>query len=208
MVTMSTMLLWNYPDSTMRIKMANFTQSTALIIREAQIRGSAVDSRNGDYAGYGVFFNIDGASSSEITLFADEVIPGNYVNGILEGDGLLSTTTVTEIKSITTLPAGYSVSKLCVTSGNASYCNASTSPEITTLTISFIRPNSQPHIYVNGSNSLDPELTAVPAATLLAKPYTGACVELSSPHAPAPGHVRSIKIQGAGFITVKVAGCE
>ena len=205
MVTMSTILLWNYPDSSIRIRMANITQTVALVLREAQIRGSAIDSNNGTYAGYGIYFNR--ASSTSIVLFGDIVIPSNYVNGILIGDGLYNSSPVDEVKTITKLPLNYSVSKLCVSSSSGIfYCNATTSPEIDTLTISFIRPNTQPLIYVNDSTSSI--LSLVSSAVAIPTPYTGACIEISSPHAPNPGHVRSIRIEGAGFITTKVSGCE
>ena len=206
MVGLSTALLWNYPDSSVRIKLANLTQTVALLVREAQIKGSAVASNNGQYAGYGLYFNLTSyASSSEIILFGDEVIANNYINGILVGDGLYNgTTTNNEIKTITTLPNGFTISKLCVASKGTFYCNASTTPQIDTLSISFIRPNPQPLIYVN--DSVDTILSY--GSTTISAPYTGACIEVSSRHAPNPGHIRSIRVEGAGFITTKVSGCE
>jgi type II secretory pathway pseudopilin PulG len=205
MGTMSIILLWNYPDSNIRIKLINFTQTVALLIREVQIRGSAIESHNGEFSGYGLHFSIASvASSSEVVLFADRVIADNYVNGILVGDGLMSTSTNDEIKSITTFPTGYTISKLCVESGAQYYCDATTTPEIQTLTLSFVRPSSQPHIYVND----DKDIVISNNGVDIDAPYTGACIELSTIHAPTEGHVRSVRIQGAGFITTKVTGCE
>lgn len=204
---MSMILLWNYPDSNVRIKMVNLTQTVALLIREVQIRGSAIDSKNGEFAGYGLHLSIaTEASSTEVILFGDKTITDNYVNGILVGDGLMSTSTNDEIRSITTFPiGGYHISKLCIASNNGAFnCNASTSPEIETLTIAFVRPNSQPRIYVND----DVDLVVSVASTTLDTPYTGACIELSTLRAPLPGHVRSVRVEGAGFITTKISGCE
>lgn len=202
---MSAILLFNYPDSNVKIKMVNFTQTIALLLREAQIKGSAVSSGAGQYAGYGVYFNR--ASSSQVVLFADETIPGNYKNGILIGDGLFATSTPNnEIKSITTLPTGYYVSKICVTSGNTQYCNTDTNPEIDTLTISFIRPNQTPIITVN-DNPID-TLVTVLGSVPIPLPYSKACIELSSPKAPTPGHIRSINIEGVGYISTKVSSCQ
>lgn len=205
MATMSTILLWNYPDSNVRIKMVNLTQTVALLVREVQIRGSAIDSKNGEYAGYGLYFSVlSPASSTEIILFGDKTIPDNFVNGILVGDGLMATTTNEEVKTITTLPQGYSISKLCVASNGPFYCNASTTPEIDTLTLAFVRPTSQPRIYVNDDVSTSLSVASLP----IDAPYTGFCIELSSPKAPELGHVRSIRVEGSGFITTKAYGCE
>jgi prepilin-type N-terminal cleavage/methylation domain-containing protein len=201
---MSAILLWNYPDSNVKIKMVNFTQTTALLVREAQIRGSSITSQGGDYAGFGVYFSL--ATSSEITLFADEIIPGNYKNGILVGDGLKSTTTITEVKSLTTLPTGYVISNICVYSGSRYYCKSDTNPAIDSISISFIRPNPQPAIYVN-DNALG-SLTSIASGLIISEPFTGACIELSSPKAPNEGHVRSIYIEGVGSISTKIKGCN
>ena len=109
-----------------------------------------------------------------------------------------------EIRSITTFPTGYRISKLCIASNGPFFCNSTTTPEIETLTIAFVRPNSQPRIYVND----DKDLILSASSISIDAPYTGACIELSSIHAPEPGHVRSVRIEGAGFITTKVSGCE
>jgi len=202
MTIMSMILLSNYPDSNIRIKLATFTQTVGLLFREVQIRGSAIDSQYGNFAGYGVRF--DTASSTKVFLYGDKVIPGNYANGILIGDGLMDLTTNDELKSITEFPAGYRISEICIISNGTYYCGATTTPAITSLSISFIRPNPQPLIYVNDATTTQLFMGGIAVPS----PYSGICIELSSPKAPRPGHVRSIRMEGIGFITTKVKGCE
>jgi prepilin-type N-terminal cleavage/methylation domain-containing protein len=204
MALMSAVLLSSYPDSSVRINLVNLTQSIGLLVREAQIRGSAVDSNNGNEAGYGVYFNL--ASSSQVMLFADQTIPGNYINGILLGDGLYGRQPVDETSATTTLPDRYTITKLCVGTATGFHCNGTTTPAIDSLTISFIRPNPQPKFYINDSTST--VLTFVGSGFAVPTPYTGVCIEVSSPRAPTEGHVRSIRVQGAGFITTSSDLCK
>jgi hypothetical protein len=201
---LSALLLANYPDSSVRINLVNLSQSLGLLVREAQIRGSAVDSSDGNEAGYGVHFSL--ATSTQVMLFADKVIPGNVVNGISVGDGLYGRNPDDETKSTTTLPLRYLISKICLNSGNNTYCNGSTTPAIESLTISFIRPNPQPRFYINNSTSTS--FTDNGTGFPIPVPFSGVCVEVSSPRAPMDGHVRSIKVQGAGFITTSSDLCN
>ena len=72
------MLLANYPDSTIRLTLLNNSHNFALLVREAQIRGSAVDSATTTIGGYGIL--VDKATSSQAILFSDSV--DNIANDI------------------------------------------------------------------------------------------------------------------------------
>jgi len=93
------LLLGNYPDSNMRLTLLNNTHTYALLIREAQIRGSAIDFGDGSIGGYGVF--IEKATPKQAILFADNVnFPGGVTNvnksGLKIGDGLYTVSSPTE----------------------------------------------------------------------------------------------------------------
>ena len=187
---MTTVMLYEYPDSVMRINLANLTHKFALLIREAQVRGSAIDSKNSAVSGYGVY--VTSSNKSQIIFFSD--FPnGTLVNGILIGDSVYSTNPVDEMASVLNLPNGYSIAKLCLGNGWPFTCDNSLSPNLTSLTISFQRPNPQALIYANNTT----------LSTL-----GGACFELRSPKAPNIGHIRSVQIYNSGRIITSSVGCN
>lgn len=200
------LLLANYPDSTVRIELLNNVHKFSLLVREAQIRGSAVDSAVEDFGGYGVF--IDSATSSQAVLFADGVGDRTLKNrsGFVVGDGLYDQGVVTDkTKSILKFKEGFTFKKLCVASSTATnpspnskgyLCgkirNTDTFP-IKTLTIAFIRPSQTANIYVNGSTF---------------EKFSEACVQIYSLKTPTSGHVRSIHIYNSGVITTTATSCD
>jgi prepilin-type N-terminal cleavage/methylation domain-containing protein len=211
MTVISTTLIYKYPETSVRLKLSNVNQDIALLLREAQIKGSAVDSANGVYAGAGAYFNI--ATPTQAMLFGDAVDATIAMpNGLPVGDGLFTPYidfgaggVLSEIRATTTFPTGYVVSKLCVGSSFPFTCNEDglllpiPIPQITTLTISFMRPNPQPHIYINDATTTD---------------YSGACIEVRSPNAPPPGqelpsgHIRSVQIFSSGSIRTFKGRCD
>lgn len=181
-----------YPETAIRLTLVNVAHTTSLLVREAQVRGSAIDSINSSLGGYGVYAAL--ATPGQVTLFGDLVdasVAQPY--GIAVGDGLYATTTPSEIKSVSTFPSGYTVSKLCVGTGFPFTCNTSNTPAITSLIISFTRPDPSPNIYINNSNSTN---------------YTAACIELRSSKAPLSGHIRSVRIYNSGLINTAVGRCD
>jgi prepilin-type N-terminal cleavage/methylation domain-containing protein len=194
MVTMTVLLLANYPESAVRITLINSTHKLALLVREAQVRGSAIDSLNSSIGGYGVHASL--ATPNQIVLFRDVVAGAASAYGLPIGNGLYETTAPSELDSLTTLPNRYIISKLCVGTAYPFTCNAyAGTPNITSLTISFTRPNPQPHIYINGS-------------TATSSSYSGACIELRSPKAPLSGHIRSVEVYSSGMIRSLAVGCD
>lgn len=199
------LLLANYPDSTVRIELLNNVHKFALLIREAQIRGSAVDSANESIGGYGVF--IDSATSSQAVLFADGVGDKSLKNssGFTIGNGIYDQNATDTLKSTLKLKEGFTFKKLCVASSTATgpvstkgylcreITNGDNSSKIKTLTISFIRPSQTAHIYVNGSTLED---------------FSEACIQIYSLKTPTAGHVRSIQVYHAGVITTTATACE
>lgn len=196
------LLLANYPDSTVRIELLNSTHSFSLLVREAQIRGSAIDTIGSTLGGYGVF--VDSATSSQAILFGDSIGDGSHKNnsGLEIGDGLYNYVVTDKIKSTLKMKNGLTFRRLCVASSTATnpspntqgyLCNKINGVDIKTLTISFIRPSQMTHIYVNGSSTED---------------FSGACVQIYSLKTPAAGHVRSIRVYHAGIITTTTTTCD
>lgn len=186
-------LFAKYPDQSIRLNLINVTQDVALLIREAQIRGSAVDSKNKVYGGYGAYFAL--ANPNRTVLFSDIASIASS-NGINVGDSIFDTTPTDETSSTVIFPRGYTIKKLCVLVSGAFTCNDTPTPPITSLTISFIRPNPEPRIYVNNDVS---DTSA---------PYQGACIELWSIKGPQIGHVKTVRVLGIGFIQTSKTPCE
>jgi prepilin-type N-terminal cleavage/methylation domain-containing protein len=189
---LTVIFLGQYPQTAVRLTLVNVTHTTSLLLREAQVRGSAVDSLNSSVGGYGVYFSL--ASTSQILLFGDLVdaaVAKPY--GVAVGNGLFETQPINETKSIAAFPSRFVISKLCVGSGFPFTCNSSNIPAITSLTISFTRPNPIPSIYVNNAAG---------------GTYSGACIELRSPQAPNPGHIRNVQIFNSGLVTTGIGKCD
>lgn len=190
-MVLTTVLLYRYPETSVRLTLANATHTTALLLREAQVRGSAIDSVNSSVGGYGVYISL--SSPSQLVLFGDLVdgtVPKPY--GVAIGDGFFQTTPIDETKTITTLPSRYVISKLCVGSGFPFTCNSANTPAITSLTVSFIRPSPLPFIYVNNTGTTN----------------SAACIELRSPEAPLSGHIRSVQVFNSGMINTSIGKCD
>jgi hypothetical protein len=138
----------------------------------------------------------------EVVLFGDGVdLSIEGPNGIPVGDGLYSTTTpINETRKVTTFPTGYVVSNICTGSSFPFVCGTDHVPPITSLTISFTRPNPQPNIYINGATTTGN--------------FPAACIEVRSPKAPLPGatlpggHIRSVQIYNSGMIRSVVGKCN
>ena len=196
------MLLANYPESTLRISLLNNTHSFALLLREAQIRGSAVDSVDNTIGGYGVVVTL--ATPLKAILFSDSTNGLNLLNaaGLPVGDGIYDTVVSPDkIKNTLQFNDGFPFKKLCVASTTASYalapygflCNNDNVPPITSLTVSYVRPSQEAHIYINGATSTD---------------YGTACVQLYSPKSPADGNIRSVEIYHSGIISTTMKPCN
>jgi len=192
MMLMTGLLLFNYPESAIRMNLINSVQTTALLVREAQVRGSAIDSVNSSIGGYGVYIKIvDANTLSVVKLFGDSVSnsgePSSY--GLPIGNGLYDITpTIDETNSTTSFPKGYNITKICV--GQApSVCSSSID---TSLTISFIRPSARPNIYLGRDT---------------ANNYSKACIEFKSPIPYSVGHIRSVEVYNSGMIRTAIASC-
>lgn len=207
-MSVSTMLLLaNYPDSTVRLNLLNNTHSFALLIREAQLRGSAVDSASTTISGYGIFINK--ATSTQAILFSDAtentVAPIINTSGFTIGEGLYNKTfsPKDDIKDTLVLKDTFTFKKLCVATTTALesvasvpfLCTKVNNIPINMLTISFTRPSQVAHIYINNSTSSD---------------FSKACIQLYSLKTPTatPGHIRSVVVSHSGVITTRAVACE
>lgn len=191
-MALTTILFSRYPETAVRLTLANVSHTTSLLVREAQVRGSAIDSVNSSLGGYGVY--VDLATPNKLTLFGDTVDPSvPKPFGITIGNGIFEQTPIDETKTITTLPDRYVISKLCVGVGFPFTCNASNTPSISSLTVSFTRPNPAPDIYINNATSTS---------------YGAACIELLSPQAPLSGHIRNVQVFSSGMIRNDLGKCD
>lgn len=186
-------LLSRYPETATRLTLANASHTVSLLIREAQVRGSAIDSVNSSLGGYGVYVSLD--APTQVILFGDTVdatVPKPY--GIAIGNGLFENgTPFNETKTITTFPERYVVSKICLGTGYPFTCNEANTPPIESITISFTRPNPAPAIYLNNATTTS---------------YGAACIELESPQAPLSGHIRNVQVFNSGMIRNDIGTCD
>ncbi|MDB5260610.1 MAG: hypothetical protein JWN37_841 [Candidatus Nomurabacteria bacterium] len=199
MAILTAILMSGYPETSTRITLANNTHSLALLVREAQIRGSAIDSGNitlnseSPIGGYGVFIQL--STPNKLILFKDVIdsnVPKPY--GLSIGNGLYENgNPIDETKSITTLSKSFTIYKLCVGNGFPFTCNSANTPVINSLTISFTRPDPEPHIYINNNSGVN---------------YSAACIELRSPYAPRSGHIRSVQVFNSGMIRTQIGKCD
>lgn len=194
---MTGFLFLNYPDSAVRVSLVNSMQATELLIREAQMRGSAVDSTSASGAvlgGYGVYLEIkDSNTQSEAVLFGDTVGVGTFnSSGLSVGNGLYDKPPVSmidETSSILSLPTGFSIARFCVGVAPSTQCFSASGQS---LTISFTRPSPNPHIYLNDDSGTN---------------YAGACIEIQSKDPNLTGHTRSINVYNSGMISNAVSPC-
>ncbi len=199
MTVISTTLIYRYPETSVRLNLANNNQTIALALREAQIRGSAVDSVNNSLGGYGVYF--DASTPRRVILFGDTVdASAGTSNGLPIGDGLYSATTpFNEAQTVTIFATSSTsfISKICVGTSYPFSCGANNTPQVTSLTISFTRPSPLPSIYLNNTTTR----------------VMGACIEMRSNKAIqngilVAGHVRSVQVFSSGMIRSSATGCD
>lgn len=183
------------PSAIMKLTLADNTYKTELMIREAQLQGSAINTLNGVYGGTGLFFN--SATSSDVLKFKDRV-DVSIQRAIGVGNGLYNTTPTDEKESIFSLNSRHRIGKLCVATSTVSttsiMCNEENDPPITSLTIAFERPKQDANIYVNNATSTTE--------------YVFACLQFDSQKSPAFGFVKSIRIYKSGMIIKKPTPCQ
>jgi prepilin-type N-terminal cleavage/methylation domain-containing protein len=185
------------PQAMMRLSLADNVSTIELMVREAQLQGSSINSVNGVYGGAGVYFNL--ATSTAVVKFRDRVM---YVASVTRplgiGDGLYESTPVDELYLLKTIDHSHKISQLCVESSGATNftCNADQTnsiPIIRTLTVSFLRPSQEPNIFINDSTTTR---------------YDVACIQVDALLAPQQGYSRSILVYRSGLMLKKVAQCS
>ncbi len=183
--------LMQRPEATIKLSLADVISSAELMVREAQLQGSAVNSLNDTYGGAGFFLNL--ATSSQALRFRDRVddsIPSTL--GI--GNGLYESTPLNEQTEILEFMRGNKIKKLCVSTGTSTFfCNEENDPQIRTLTISFNRPSPNANIYINSSKDIN---------------YVSACAQFESLKAPNQGHVRSLLVYRSGVVSKTLTSCN
>ena len=99
------------PQAIMRLTLADNTYQAELLIREAQLQGSAVSSVDGLYGGSGIFF--DRATSTVVLKFKDRIDP--LIPSVISvGNGLYDTSPINEIEKTIKTVNGHRIGTLCV----------------------------------------------------------------------------------------------
>lgn len=182
------------PQAIMRLTLSNNAYETELLIREAQVQGSAINSLNGTYGGIGVYFNR--ATATQALKFKDRVDPA-LRRAIGIGNGLYESTPEDEKDSIFSFSNNNRIGKLCVATSTQStssiMCNEDNALNINTLTIAFERPKQEAHIYINDATTTD---------------YLFACIQIDSNRSPTFGFVKSIFVYRSGMITKNSRTCQ
>lgn len=193
MVMMTVLLLSNYPESAIKMTLINSTQITSLLIREAQIRGSATDSVNSTLGGYGVYIKIENSNTpSTVKLFGDSVDGSINTAGLPIGNGVFDLSPTDETVSVTSFPFGYRITKVCGGEPPATcYSNVGQS-----LTISFTRPSPQPDIYLNATKDSK------------GINYSSACIEIQAPDPLLFNHIRSVNVFNSGMMNTSTSTCS
>lgn len=123
-VLMTTILMANYPNSLVRSNLFNLSNNAVLLLREAQVKGSSIDSKGDMVTGYGVYFD---KINNKIIYFNDKgsiASPGNKIYDQNNGEA---------ISTVNIVP-GYSINKLFSYSGMAT-------SSLDKLTVTFTRPS-------------------------------------------------------------------
>lgn len=179
------------PQSIMKLSLSDNAYQIELMLREAQLRGSAINSVEDLFGGVGILF--DRASSTQVLKFRDTVDP-TIKRALGVGNGLFNASTTPEEEILFKTTNNHKIGKLCVaTSTSPLMCNDDPLLTVHTLTVSFVRPKPIAHIYVNGTTSVD---------------YTFACIQIDSYKSPEPGYVKSISVYKSGMITKATATCN
>lgn len=186
------------PQSIAKVALSNNTYQTELMLREAQLQGSAVNSVGGLYGGVGVFF--DRATSSMIIKFKDK-INTLIVSDIGVGDGLFQQGHLGEKDIEYKVTHNHKIGKLCVAENIGPFvCNdEDVTNIINTLTVSFIRPRQRANIYVNDQKGVRGDI---------AKEYSSACIQIETAQNPTSATSRSIIVYRSGMITKKPGTCH
>lgn len=178
------------PRSLVRVSLSDNVYQTEVLLREAQLQGSAVNSLTNVFGGAGVLF--DKATSTKVLKFKDRV-DLTIVKPISVGNGIYNTTPIDEKDTVYSLVNGNRIASLCLATSSLSLnCDIIEGNPINTLTISFTRPKQNADIYKNGATSTK---------------YSIACIQLDSVYAPANGYVKSIFVYQSGMIVKKNSKC-
>lgn len=186
--------LMQRPEATIKLALADGVSSVELLIREAQLQGSAVNSVDNQFGGAGVFFST--STSNKIIRFRDRVSDPDVDLGV--GDGVYNVSGDINIPSIETAEVldfkkGNKVKKLCVSDGLAALsCGSFKDITFNTLNVSFSRPSQKANIFVNGTDTN----------------FTSGCIQIESLKAPNQGHIRSVYVYKSGVITKQIGPCS
>lgn len=180
------------PQSIARISLAQDIYQVELLLREAQLQGSSINSLNNTFGGAGLFFQRTNATTT--IKFKDRAIVDPN-RAISIGNGLYDMTPLNERESFLTTTNRNVIGKLCVatTAPSIFFCNTENNPAITNLTVSFNRPKQTAHIYINNATTTD---------------FAAACIQFDSFRSPAQGYVKSLLVYKSGMITKRSGTCN
>lgn len=206
---LSTIFMFNYPDTANRARLSNSAERILFDIKEAQVKGVSISNyiagNDTSITGYGVTFEKNNPKS--YALFQDLIslaATNDAPYGIPVGDGIKggSINGVSEETAINTLPDGFQISDICVLEGTSSWLCSQSSSRISRVDISFTRPRLTAHITKNSSIS--------PSDV-----HGAACVTVKAMNTPSRttsqvqySHFRHIIVEEAGRTYMRNGTCE
>ncbi|PCI30692.1 hypothetical protein COB52_01260 [Candidatus Kaiserbacteria bacterium] len=167
MMIITSILLVNYNKFGGQVLLRNLAYEVALSVREAQVFGISSRAFQGGFStGHGVYFDL-GSSTNSFSLYSDA-----------DGNSFFNSASTEWVKT-STLGRGYSIDRICVSSGGSESCN------IIELDILFKRPEPDAIIRASTGGSFTS--------------YSSARIVLVSPQEKK----RSVLIESAGQISVQ-----
>lgn len=190
MVMILTITLSSRPDAINRLTLADEVSSVHLMLRQAQLQGSSINSLGGTYGGAGVYFDL--ATSTRVIFFKDKT-DGATPSLLGVGNGIYDQNLALESYENFRFSRGNRIKKLCVSlSTSTPLCNDDNTPAVKNLTISFDRPSTEANIYINNATETK---------------YVTGCIEVNGIKAPEEGYVRSVFVYKSGMMEKKVGPC-
>ena len=171
------------------LTLKNTAYDVALTFRVAETYGLGSRSIGGVAANVGYGIHLSNATPGSFILFGDTTGGPACTPGMLDcnpGDYVYESGSDSLVRTYT-LGNGVTISKFCANNGSVWYCSGDSSG-LTSLDISFARPNPDTFVRANG----------IPSVT-----YVSACLALSSPQ----GGLRYVAVAPSGEIGAIATSC-
>ncbi len=205
MVIVTAVVIYNYSQFNSTTLVTNYAYEVAFAIREAQIYGLSVLGNGETFQiGYGVHFDSDSTTigGASFSLFADLALSSGSPVGNRRFDFAscpvpYSPATCGEFVKKNTFVGSYKVDTFCVVKDTTTECNkvipGSSQQTISTLDITFLRPNPDAYIIADAGvdGPADPQNSQ--------SPNSRAEITIVSPH----GEKKKVVVYSTGQISIQ-----